>query len=237
MVEVGAFPNSLRWCAPLLVDSFTAAGAITSLWLSLTVRGAARTADAWYARLLIAAGTAASLAINVAHAPAGWAPRLVAGIPPVALLLAVELLLSLARRTLDAHVARTLHDATLPVHHPHTQGGKWDMREAALRTIHRMTGATPLHAATGIRSLPAPNMQAPGAPPPSVASSVRARVDAAVVEREVHGDQRLVATDLAAELNANLGTVRNALRAARRAHGLIPPRTRATSAHATRPPP
>jgi hypothetical protein len=35
-VQVGAFPPSLRYCAPLLVDSFTAAATLVILWLSLT---------------------------------------------------------------------------------------------------------------------------------------------------------------------------------------------------------
>ena len=99
-VQVGAFPPSLRYCAPLLVDSFTAAATLVILWISLTGQQIATAWDAWYAWALIAAATCVSVAINVAHAPATDAARLVAALPPIALLLAVELLMILARRWL-----------------------------------------------------------------------------------------------------------------------------------------
>ena len=99
-VQVGAFPHSLRYCAPLLVDSFTAAATLVILWLSLTGQPIATAWDAWYAWALIAAATCVSVAINVAHAPDTDAARLVAAVPPIALLLAVELLMILARRCL-----------------------------------------------------------------------------------------------------------------------------------------
>jgi hypothetical protein len=99
-VQVGAFPPSLRYCAPLLVDSFTAAATLVILWISLTGQKIATAWDAWYAWTLIAAATCVSVAINVAHAPHTHAARLVAALPPVALLLAVELLMILARRWL-----------------------------------------------------------------------------------------------------------------------------------------
>ena len=99
-VHVGAFPYALRYCAPLLVDSFTAAATLVILWLSLTGQPIATAWDAWYAWALVGAATCVSVAINVAHAPERLAARLVAALPPVALLLAVELLMILARRTL-----------------------------------------------------------------------------------------------------------------------------------------
>jgi hypothetical protein len=99
-VQVGAFPPSLRYCAPLLVDSFTAAATLVILWISLTGEKIATAWDAWYAWALIAAATCVSVAINVAHAPNTDAAQLVAALPPIALLLAVELLMILARRWL-----------------------------------------------------------------------------------------------------------------------------------------
>jgi hypothetical protein len=99
-VQVGAFPHGLRYCAPLLVDSFTAAATLVILWLSLTGQPIATAWDAWYAWALVGAATGVSVAINVAHAPDRLAGRLVAALPPVALLLAVELLMILTRRTL-----------------------------------------------------------------------------------------------------------------------------------------
>ncbi len=99
-VQVGAFPSGLRYCAPLLVDSFTAAATLVILWLSLTGQPIATAWDAWYAWALVGAATCVSVAINVAHAPPTNAARLVAALPPISLLLAVELLMILARRTL-----------------------------------------------------------------------------------------------------------------------------------------
>jgi len=120
-VAVGAFPHALRYCAPLLVDSFTAAATLVILWLSLTGEKIATAWDAWYAWALIAAATCVSVAINVAHAPDTHAARLVAALPPVALLLAVELLLILARRCL-AHPCAPGAGRRAPGAHCHTGG-------------------------------------------------------------------------------------------------------------------
>jgi Protein of unknown function (DUF2637) len=93
-VATGAFPPALGWCAPLLVDTFTAAATLVIWSRSLAGLGAG------YARALVAAATAVSLALNVAHAPDRLAARLVAALPPLALLAAVELVMSEARRAL-----------------------------------------------------------------------------------------------------------------------------------------
>jgi hypothetical protein len=93
-VGTGAFPPALGWCAPLLVDTFTASATLVVWSRSLAGLGAG------YARTLVAAATAVSLALNVAHAPDRLAARLVAALPPLALLAAVELVMSEARRAL-----------------------------------------------------------------------------------------------------------------------------------------
>jgi hypothetical protein len=93
-VATGAFPPTLGWCAPLLVDTFTAAATLVIWSRSLAGLGAG------YARTLVAAATVVSLALNVAHAPDQLAARLVAALPPLALLAAVELVMSEARRAL-----------------------------------------------------------------------------------------------------------------------------------------
>jgi hypothetical protein len=134
-VAVGAFPPGLRYCAPLLVDSFTAAATLVILWLSLTGQPIATAWDAWYAWALIAAATCVSVAINVAHAPPTHAARLVAALPPVALLLAVELLLILARRAL-AHT-----------HVPQPHLGAPDAQPAAPGAPDERTGAGDARAA------------------------------------------------------------------------------------------
>jgi hypothetical protein len=91
-VQVGAFPPSLRWAAPLLVDTFTVAAGLVIL---------ARSRDgerALYAWSLVVIASSVSVALNVAHAPAQLSARLVAALPPVALLASLELVMSEARR-------------------------------------------------------------------------------------------------------------------------------------------
>src|SRR4029453_4122910 len=84
----------LAWSAPLLVDSFTTAASLVILWRYL--RGDAWRAP-WYAWTLVGAATAVSVALNVAHAPERLAAQLFAALPPVALLGALELFISVAR--------------------------------------------------------------------------------------------------------------------------------------------
>jgi hypothetical protein len=102
-VETAAFPPELAWSAPLLVDSFTTAASLVILWRYL--RGDAWR-DPWYAWTLVACATAVSVALNVAHAPNRLAAQLFAALPPVALLGALELLMSVARTGLP-HASRT----------------------------------------------------------------------------------------------------------------------------------
>jgi Protein of unknown function (DUF2637) len=102
-IETAAFPPELAWSAPLLVDSFTTAASLVILWRYL--RGDAWR-DPWYAWTLVAAATAVSVALNVAHAPERLSAQLFAALPPVALLGALELLMSVARTGLP-HQSRT----------------------------------------------------------------------------------------------------------------------------------
>jgi uncharacterized protein DUF2637 len=102
-VETAAFPPSLAWSAPLLVDSFTTAASLVILWRYLGGEG---WRAPWYAWTLVAAATAVSVALNVAHAPDRLAAQLFAALPPVALLGALELLMSVARTGLP-HTDRT----------------------------------------------------------------------------------------------------------------------------------
>src|SRR5215217_86235 len=102
-VETAAFPPELAWSAPLLVDSFTTAASLVVLWRYL--RGEGWRAP-WYAWSLVGCATAVSVALNVAHAPDRLAAQLFAALPPVALLGALELLMSVARTGLP-HTDRT----------------------------------------------------------------------------------------------------------------------------------
>jgi uncharacterized protein DUF2637 len=101
-IETAAFPPTLAWSAPLLVDSFTTAASLVILWRYL--RGDAWS-EPWYAWTLVACATAVSVALNVAHAPDRTSAQLFAALPPVALLGALELM-SVARTGLP-HRDRT----------------------------------------------------------------------------------------------------------------------------------
>jgi Protein of unknown function (DUF2637) len=103
-VAVGAFPRPLRWCAPLLVDAFTVAACLVILARS---RDGDRAVYAWS---LVVVASSVSVALNVAHAPPHTPARLVASLPPAALLAALELAMSEARR-LRARAARAEADA------------------------------------------------------------------------------------------------------------------------------
>jgi hypothetical protein len=101
----GAFPKHLGWAAPLLVDSFTLAASLEVLRSGLAGQRAV------YPWTLVFGATAASAALNVAHAPDHPAAEAVAGIPPVALLLALELLMRGARHYLRVHGVLTVVNA------------------------------------------------------------------------------------------------------------------------------
>jgi Protein of unknown function (DUF2637) len=109
-IETAAFPPSLAWSAPLLVDSFTTAASLVILWRYLC--GDAWR-DPWYAWTLVGAATAVSVALNVAHAPERLAAQLFAALPPVALLGALELLMSVARTGLP-HQPHSASDPASP---------------------------------------------------------------------------------------------------------------------------
>jgi Protein of unknown function (DUF2637) len=102
-IETAAFPPSLAWSAPLLVDSFTTAASLVILWRYLRGEG---WSEPWYAWTLVACATAVSVALNVAHAPDRTSAQLFAALPPIALLGALELLMSVARTGLP-HTHRT----------------------------------------------------------------------------------------------------------------------------------
>ena len=136
-VAVGAFPRPLRWCAPLLVDAFTVAACLVILARS---RDGERAVYAW--SLVVVASTV-SVALNVAHAPPHTPARLVASLPPAALLAALELAMSEARR-LRARADRAQADA--PSHpsprNPHPKATT-PRRPACRRPQSRMRRSAP----------------------------------------------------------------------------------------------
>ncbi|MGH3308795.1 MAG: DUF2637 domain-containing protein, partial [Nocardioides sp.] len=85
------------WAVPLMVDSFIVVALGADLWFTTTkVRRAWW--EVWWPKLLLAAAAGVSFVLNVAHAEPTWAARGVALIPPVALVLGVELLMMVLRR-------------------------------------------------------------------------------------------------------------------------------------------
>jgi len=114
VAHIGAMPHWLRWCGPLLIDTFITIATAFLLWLALSGARLASEHDAWFAWLLIATSTVASAYLNAAHAPDRWDARLVAGSVPLALLASVHLLVRLMTRllTLQTTSATTATGAT-----------------------------------------------------------------------------------------------------------------------------
>jgi hypothetical protein len=140
-VTVGAFPRPLRWCAPLLVDAFTVAACLVILARS---RAGGRAVYAW--SLVVVASTV-SVALNVAHAPPHTPARLVASLPPAALLAALELAMSEARR-LRARADTPEADAPPPP--DPAQSGPERARDEAIVDLQAVRSA---HEAVGSRVL------------------------------------------------------------------------------------
>jgi hypothetical protein len=105
VAAIGAIPTWLKWCGPLLIDTFITIATAFLLWLALSGATLRDEPDAWFAWLLIAAATLASAYLNAAHAPDRWDARLVAGGVPVALLASVHLLVRLMVRLLTLHTS------------------------------------------------------------------------------------------------------------------------------------
>jgi hypothetical protein len=93
------------WAVPLMVDSFIVVALGADLWFTTTK---ARRAwwEIWWPKLLLAGAAGVSFVLNVAHAEHNWAARGVALIPPVALVLGVELLMMVLRRATTLRATR-----------------------------------------------------------------------------------------------------------------------------------
>jgi hypothetical protein len=192
-IETAAFPPELAWSAPLLVDSFTTAASLVILWRYL--RGDAWR-DPWYAWTLVAAATAVSVALNVAHAPERLAAQLFAALPPVALLGALELLMSVARTGLP-HTSRTS-----PANQPAPSAPGVALDRTSTDNSHRHPAAL-ASALPQVRTTDAD-------PDPDAASDVRSQVRALVARERTGGP-----TATAAEVIAVTG------RSRRRAYELL----------------
>jgi hypothetical protein len=106
VVLIGALPQSLRWCGPLLVDTFITIATLFLVWLALSGVRLRHCWDAYYAWALIAMATIGSAYLNAAHVEPSigkvrWDARLTAGAVPFAVLASVHLLVLLLLRLLD----------------------------------------------------------------------------------------------------------------------------------------
>jgi len=107
VVRIGALPENLRWCGPLLVDTFITIATLFLVWLALSGVRLRRCWDAYYAWALIAVATIASAYLNAAHVQPSvqtgavrWDARIAAGAVPFAVLASVHLLVLLLLRLL-----------------------------------------------------------------------------------------------------------------------------------------
>lgn len=89
--------SQLAWMFPVAIDGFVVAAALAALRANLHGE------RAWYPNLLVGAFTLASAALNVTHSngalviPRQWLATIVAAVPPLALVLASELLFAQIR--------------------------------------------------------------------------------------------------------------------------------------------
>jgi hypothetical protein len=107
VVRIGALPEDLRWCGPLLVDTFITLATLFLVWLALSGVRLRGCWDAYYAWSLIAVATIASAYLNAAHVQPSiktgavrWDARITAGAVPFAVLASVHLLVLLLLRLL-----------------------------------------------------------------------------------------------------------------------------------------
>jgi hypothetical protein len=199
-IETAAFPPELAWSAPLLVDSFTTAASLVILWRYL--RGDAWS-EPWYAWTLVACATAVSVALNVAHAPDRTSAQLFAALPPVALLGALELLMSVARTGLP-HTYRTPAAEDRSGDHDDTAVGR-----SRVTVVATEDGSLPARP-----QLPAPDHSATGGNCSGPPRDSRTRVRELVAHERATGT-RLHARDVAAAAGISERRAYELLRAVR----------------------
>jgi hypothetical protein len=189
------------WLAPLLVDSFIFVASAADLWFAAT--GTTRTtAGIWQRliaalpKLLLALAAGGSFALNIAHAPAHLGARVIAALPPAALVLTFEILLVIVRRAVAARVTRL-------VAHP-----------AAVVDAPPPGTRTP---ATVNRARPAPATR-PTPAPPDTASGQRGQAAAArlAAVRRLYEDGVTVGEEIARRLDLPPSTTRRLLAVVKR---------------------
>jgi Protein of unknown function (DUF2637) len=98
------------WMAPLFVDSFVFIGACGDLFFALVRTGVEQDwrgrAMVWSPKLLLIAAAVGSFGLNIAHAPATPAARVVAALPPTALVVTEIILMIVIRGAATLRAAR-----------------------------------------------------------------------------------------------------------------------------------
>jgi hypothetical protein len=131
----GGIARQHAWMAPLFVDSFLFIGSCGDLWYALTRSDAEdgwHRIAAWSPKLLLIAAAAGSYGLNIAHAPATVPARVVAALPPTALVVTEIVLMFIVRRAVHFRTARLAIDteALAP-----TPIGQRDLRTKAHQLI------------------------------------------------------------------------------------------------------
>jgi hypothetical protein len=194
----GGIAPQHAWLAPLLVDSFIFVASAADLWFAAT--GTTRAAQGWWQRLvaalpklLLAVAAGGSFALNVAHAPAHLGARVIAALPPAALVLTFEILLVIVRRAVAARVTR------LTAHHP-------------AGVVSGQPAGTP---ATVSATQPAP-MTPPARPGVSTGRRGQAAVARLAAVRRLYLDGVTVAGEIARRLDLPPSTTRRLLAVVKR---------------------
>jgi len=130
-VEQGV-PAALAWLWPLVVDGFIVIASLS------VVRAVADGQRASYPWLLVLAFSGISVAFNVVHAAPTLVDRLVAAIPPAALVLSFELLMRQLRAAL-----RPVDDA-IPIAKPHLVAAPTATASEPQRELAASSSGSPL---------------------------------------------------------------------------------------------
>ena len=161
------------WAVPLMVDSFIVVALGADLWFTTTkVRRAWW--EVWWPKLLLAGAAGVSFVLNVAHAQPTLAARGVALIPPVALVLGVELLMMVLRR------ATTLRATRLQVEAEAAQEAAMSapLARIQIEAMRRPRRTEPL-APTAAPARPAPTAPRPAPAEPKAGALPRPSAEAA----------------------------------------------------------
>ena len=97
--EISLIDPVLTWAWPLCVDSLLVSGSL------LVLRNSLRGESTRFGWLVLSVFTGVSIAFNVAVSPDTWISRAAHAIPPITLMVSVEILLSIVRSDLSSSLS------------------------------------------------------------------------------------------------------------------------------------